>query len=204
MKQLEADVLLNLSQSTDTDSRIRDLRILHGFDELSSETTRSVRLLTKDGEPRVALGAFSILVGGGQPDDLAELCRYAAGGGDAMASAAQWHNFTALEKLRNPAARLALECIANTGITQLQLPAMDAIREIASPASVPGLIRHLDGPSPVMQYLAVITLSEIVHRPDEPGPLMPEFMKEPARFRDSWKRWWIDQGHTLFPETAKQ
>jgi hypothetical protein len=147
----------------------------------------SVRLQAKDGEPRVALGAFSILVKGGQPDDLAELCRYVAAGGDAIAYAAQSHNFTALEKLRDPATRPALECIARSGITQLQLPAMDAIRGIASPASVPELIRHLDDPSPVAQYLAVITLSEITRRPDEPGPLMPEFMKEPARFRDSWK-----------------
>jgi hypothetical protein len=40
MNQLETDVLLNVQQATDTDLRVRDLRMLHGFDELSGETTR--------------------------------------------------------------------------------------------------------------------------------------------------------------------
>jgi hypothetical protein len=203
MGQLEIDVLLNVQRAPDMDLRIRDLRMLHGFDELSSETSRSVRLLAEDGEPRVAMGAFSILVKSGQPDDLANLCRYVAGGGDAIEHAVQMHNFTALEKLRDPASRLALECIARSGITPLNAPAMAAIRAIASPSSVPELIRRLDDPNPVMQYLAVIALSEITHRPDELGPLMPEFMREPARFRDSWKLWWNDKGHVLYPEAAK-
>jgi len=203
LKQLEADLLLNIERAADSEMRVRDLRVLHGFDALSAEATRSVRAFAKDSEPRVALGAFSILAKAGRPEDLTSLCQYVVGGGSQVASASQEHSFGALETIRNERALPALECLARSAFRPLRLSAMEAIRGIGSRTSVPELVRALDDPDPLMQFLAVTALAEITHRSGEPAPLMPEFLKEPARFQNSWRRWWNETGHVLYKERGQ-
>jgi len=197
-RQLEADVLLNVREARTPNARVGNLRVLHGFDQLSPETIEAVREYTRDGDARVAVGAFSILAKAGRPDDMANLCEYVVGGGDAVAAAVQEHSFTAIAKLTDPSTRVALECLARTSVIPLKRSAMDAIRGMGDPSSVPELVRHLDDPEPVMQHLALMALSEIVRRPGETVPLLPTFLQDPARYVAPWKRWWSESGREQY------
>lgn len=70
---------------------------------------------------------------------------------------------------RDPVGRAALECLARTHVRAFSYGAMSAIRAIRSPAGVPELMRRLDDPDKNIQFLAYITLCEIVQRKDDPG-----------------------------------
>ncbi len=204
MQQLEADLMLKVREASTPNARIGNLRVLHGFDQFSTETLAAVREFTQDGDPRIAVGAFSVLAKVGQAGDLASLCEYVIGGGDAVAAAVYEHSFTALAHVTDPRSRVALECLARTSVTQIKSSAMDALRGMKDPSSVPELVRHLDDAEPLMQYLALMAISETVRRPDEAAPLLPTFLQDPARYVASWKRWWEESGRALYESPAKK
>lgn len=81
---------------------------------------------------------------------------------------------------------------------------MMALRGIGSPESVPELVKRLDDNNPEVQYLAVITLWEIVRRPDEVGPGIPMFNENKAHFIESWKRWWNETGKAQYAPAPKR
>jgi hypothetical protein len=81
-----------------------------------------------------------------------------------------------------------------------KLTAMVAIRAIKSPASVPELIRRLDDPDKNTQFLAYITLWEIVRRKDDPGEGAGGFAAKRDVLVASWKQWWNETGRLQYPE----
>jgi hypothetical protein len=192
--QLERDLASSLRLGTATPDEIAgDLRVLHGFRQLSGETLDLVRSYSKGPDPLLGAGAFSVLAKAGAPDDLSGFCSYLKAGNEKDSQLLDF-SFASIEDLRSLDARPSLECLARTSNAAIRLAAMDAIRAVASPASVPELVRHLDDNDPTMQYLAVISLSEIVKRPGEVGPAMPTFDQDPLSFRLSWKKWWNEIG----------
>jgi hypothetical protein len=195
--QLERDIVSSLRAGGMLPEQIAgDLRLLHGFDRLSTETLDLVHNFSKDPNPAVAAGAFSVLVKAGSPDDLSGFCSY-LNASDETAHLSEF-GFSSIQDVRSPSARASLECLARTPNPEIRLAAMEAIRVIASPASVPELVRHLDDTDPTMQYLAVISLSEIARRPGEVGPAMPTFDRDPLSFIISWKKWWNETGRLKY------
>jgi hypothetical protein len=179
--------------------------MLHGFSTLSGDAFDLLRLYTHSIDPEVAMGAYAALTKFADPRDLMSLCDYVnEAGGTTAASAVGYYNFASIVDISEPNARQALECLARAPKPGLNIYAMEAIRRIRAPESVPELIKHLDDSDSMMAYLAVITLSEIVHRPDEPGPGVPAFEQDKSRYILSWKRWWLEKGSGLYAKGAIQ
>jgi hypothetical protein len=194
--QLEKDLLVSLRENYRPEARVGNLRVLHGFATLQETTRAEVREYTKDIHPLVAVAAFAVLIKPGRPSDLDAFCKYlGAVDPGALDGLAVSFTFYSLTTLRNPDSRPGLECLARTPITPVSHHAMDGIRGMRNPASIPELIHHLDDADPFMQYQAVITLSEIAPRRELPGPGMGEFERDPKKYTESWKLWWHDAVH---------
>lgn len=205
LDQLQRDIVASTRGMEDRRALGGNLRVLHGFPSLSGDALALLRSYSRDIDPDVATGAFAALAKFGDPADLAALCNYVnAAAGAVAASARGFYNFASIANLRRRDALGALECLARSARPSPSLYAMEAIRGIGAPESVPEIIRHLDDADPTMQYLAVITLSEIMGRTDEIAPAMPTFEKDPQRFIQSWKRWWNEKGQALYPGAARQ
>jgi len=81
----------------------------------------------------------------------------------------------------------------------VRLHAIDAIRAIKSPASIPELIHHLDDSDPIVQHIAVMALWEIAQPPAEMQPAADEFDRNPQKYIQLWKRWWSDEQKKQVP-----
>jgi hypothetical protein len=206
LAQLELDLESTLRTEHDPNLLTMDLQMLHGFDRLSPVTVALVRALTNSPEPLVAVGAFAVLAKIGAPDDLSQFCDYLMAHEDRISVAVLGFNFTSIEHIRLRTYRPALECLANTAPISVRSSAMIGIRGMADQASIPELVRHLDDSDSYIQYLAVITLWEIVPQSGQPGPTMQRFDRDPTQFTISWKRWWNEYGraHYSGPEQIKK
>jgi hypothetical protein len=205
LEQLQRDIVASTKGAVDRRVLDGNLRVLHGFSSLSEEAQKLLRSYTENADPEVAMGAFAALVKLGSPSDLLALCQYvSASGGAAAASTQGYHNFSAIGTIRRQDDRGALECLARAPWHGLRLDALEALRRIGSPLSVPELMAHLDDADPTAQYLAVASLQEIVRRTDEICPSVAEFEQDKSRFIQSWKQWWFDKGRALYPESPKQ
>jgi hypothetical protein len=200
LKQLESDIACSLAVLSEPEAVSRELRALHGFDQWPQETLASVRAYTKDADRRLALAAFSILVEAGLPEDLSALCHYAQDPGlDSLA----WAFDVRLEEIRSPAARAALECLARTPARAIKYRALDALRAMKSPASVPALIGLLDDSDSYAEFLAYMTLCEIVRRKEDMGEGASGFATNRDAIVASWKQWWSEKGRALYPEAGR-
>jgi hypothetical protein len=199
MEQLQLDIAATTAGVLDRRTLDGNFRVLHGFPALSGETLTLLRSYSQSADTGVALGAFAALVKAGNPRDLLALCEYVKAAGEAVASTEGYYSFVSIGQIRRPEARTALECLARTPERGLSFEAMRGLRAIGSAESVPELMRHLDDSNSDMQYLAVITLQEIIRRTDEVGPSMPMFERDSSKFIQSWKRWWNDTGHRRYP-----
>lgn len=199
LEQLQRDVVASTKALVDPRLLLGNFRVLHGFRALTPDALNLLRAYSAGVDAELAMGAYEALAKFGDPADLFALCQFvSAPGGEPAASATVHYNFVSVGQIRNPAARAALECLARA--PRLALYAIDAIRGIASKESVPELVKHLDDSDINTQYMAVITLWEIVRRPGEVGPSVPMFEQDPMRFIQSWKRWWAETGQALYPE----
>jgi hypothetical protein len=194
---LETDILLNLRAIAEPRALSEELLVLQGFDHLAPATVAAVRPYVKDPDGRVATAAFSVLARNGAPDDLAALCQYAQD--PALDSLAANYGFN-LGAIRDPTARPALECLARTPVRALKYGAIQAIRAIKSPASVPELIRRLDDPDSHIQFSAYMALCEIVHRKGDPGEGAGGFARDRDVIVAAWKQWWNETGRAQYPD----
>lgn len=197
LAQLETDVLMNVRAIQEPVALSEQLQVLQGFDQLAPATLAAVRPYVRDVDRRVALAAFSVLARAGAPEDLAALCQFAQD--PVLDSLAADYGFS-LGEIRAPGARLALECLARTPVRAIKYGAMDAIRAIKSPASVPELMRRLDDADSYTQFLAYITLTEIVHRKGDPGEGAGGFARDRDAIVASWKQWWNETGRIRYPD----
>jgi len=79
--------------------------------------------------------------------------------------------------------------------TSLRYGAIQAIRQIASPSSIPYLIERLDDDQQFIRFSAVMALAQIVGRQEELdyqeyGPGFELYKTDESRFINNWKNWW--------------
>lgn len=203
LAQLELDVVQSLRGSPNRDLILNNLTVLHGFDHLSEETLRLVSSYANSADPFAALAAFSVLIRTQRPDELTRFCDYLNKHGNSAGPALFLSNFASLAEIRDASLLPELERLARTPVFSVRTSAMDAIRAIKSPSSVPALVGLLDDSDSNIQSSALIALWEIVQRPDEVGPSVAMFEKERSRFVQSWKQWWSGTGHNLYPERRR-
>lgn len=176
--------------------RINALRLLQGIDELSETTLAQVTPLSVSADPEVALSAVAVLLKTRSTDSVDRLENYlAAYIGEAPVALLSIG--TELGQVRDPKALPGLEALASSKYLPIKFGAMDAIRGIKDPQSVPVLIRRLDDSNSNIQYIAVITLAEILGKEGDYAPAMYLFDRNPGFYVNLWKTWGDQQGYSI-------
>jgi hypothetical protein len=98
-----------------------------------------------------------------------------------------------LASLTSTAEIPTLERIAQSNQPFLCASAMQGIRRLKDPGSVPFLVSQLDSADRSVRYLAVITLAEISGKSGEFGPGKLMFDKDEKSHIELWKNWWNER-----------
>lgn len=198
LQQLERDLVLNVDREKSTTSQLSNLRILHSLDTVSDGTINSLRRLFASPDSNVTLEAFAVAMKAGQASDVTAFERYLESNTQLTEQMLQQHDFSSIERLTDRGALEALEGLARMPFTALRYSAMAGIRHLRDPASVPELVKYLDGADPMMEYLALITLAEITGRLGEDAPSMQTFDGNREKYIASWRQWWVDAGKAQY------
>ena len=70
---------------------------------------------------------------------------------------------------------------------------MNGVRKLHDPGTVPFLVRKLESNDRMIQYLAVITLSEVTGLNGDFGPGMGPYLRNPDKYTKIWKDWYRTQ-----------
>jgi len=184
--------------------RLRALQLLQGFDVLDSETLSEVELFCNSDDEEIAFGALGVLLKSRTPESVERLRNTL----DAYHSGEQPMALVSigreLAQVNNYEALPNIETLSASKYTAIQLGAMDSIRLMKNVHSIPTLIKRLDDANGTVQYVAVITLAEILGKFDgDYAPTMNLFDDKPLYYRELWKRWWTDDGRKLYaPPTS--
>ncbi len=110
-----------------------------------------------------------------------------------------------LREISSPNAVRALEALSRSKFRPVQSGAMDGIRRIRDPKSVPFLMAKLGDPDSDVQYVALITAAEILGKYEgDFAPSMYLFDKKPQYYLGLWKQWWVEEGSKLYsPDSAQ-
>lgn len=105
------------------------------------------------------------------------------------------------EQLKDPHLLTTLEGMVDwQEYPDLRVCAMQGIRNLHAPETVPFLIRHLDDSQLQVAYDAVITMAEITKLPGDYGPGIPVYSKDPERYKKLWHDWWNQGGAAKYPD----
>jgi hypothetical protein len=192
-------VLAGVSQNSVALDQLRALRILLGFSHISEDTLNSVAPLMQSTNPDVALTAIGILLRTKSVDSVEKLERYLASYSSDAEPSALFVIGPELGEVSDAKALPALDVLSKSKIRAVRYGAMDGIRRIRSPKSVPSLISKLDDPDANVQYVALISLVEISSKYDgDFAPSMYLFDKKPQYYIGLWKQWWIAEGSKIY------
>jgi hypothetical protein len=95
-----------------------------------------------------------------------------------------------------------LDELSKLNFVPVEIGAMQGIRKLRSTKSIPTLVGHLTDQNAFVQYLAVITLNEVLVRGDAYGPSMPEFNREPQIYISRWNQWWEKEGKMRYATSS--
>jgi HEAT repeats len=193
--------LTKIVNDSDREDKLRALRLLEGFDAVSQQTETLMWRIADSGDLETALTAWAVLLKTKRPNVVAGLSGYldahprAPEAGLALIGIEE-----VLSNIRDERALASLEKLSSSKDFQIRDGALHALRGIKDPRSVPTLIRSLDDERQDLQYVALITLSEIVGKYEgDYAPSMFLFDKKPQYYISLWKQWWADEGSRLYP-----
>jgi hypothetical protein len=187
--------LTEVARTGNHDDRISAMRLLDGFSQFSPDTLKVVESLSDSNDFETAFSALAVLVQAKQPDSVQKLATYLRTHKTETPPAAVISIGKGLAKVTEPKDLVALEDLTSSSIFSIQFGAMAGIRNIRSPQSARTLVQLLDDPNNNIQFLAVITLSEIFQMGDDYGPTMYSFDQNPSRYTTLWKNWAKSQGY---------
>jgi hypothetical protein len=177
-----------LSGSTRED-QINAMRLLQGFDVLEERSLSSVAALTTSADPETALTALAVLLKGRVPGSVERLKTYLDGYQGAATPIALLSIGSDLGQVNNTSALRAVEALASSRYLSIRFGAMNALRRLRDPLSIPVLIERLSDSDDNIRYLAVITLAEISGKTGDYAPSMYLFDKNPSFYVNLWKEW---------------
>lgn len=99
------------------------------------------------------------------------------------------------DKTRNPERVKKLLELANHKEREIRFAAIDALRRLQDPESIPTLVKLMDDPNWHIQYQGMMTLCEM-NSPGGKGSGCPStilFRKAPEQYKTQWKEWWRKQ-----------
>ncbi len=194
MSKLES-ALTKAADDSSGGERLRALQLLQGFDSLSASTVLDMKAKIQISDPELALTAIAVLLRTKTPESVTELRRYLNQYSGSQESIALLSLGTELGQIVDARSLPDLVLLSGSVYLPIRLGAMDAIRRLRNPKSVPILISRLDDQNGTVQYLAVITLAEVTGKLDgDYAPSMFLFDKKPQFYTALWKQWWEEEG----------
>ncbi len=105
----------------------------------------------------------------------------------------------AIWNIRDEAALPALHKLARSNKLSVRQAAMQALRNIESPRSVPILVSRLEDTDQDVRYLAVSALERTITH--NVGPTKDYFRENEQKYLTQWKNWWSTEGKKEYPVT---
>ena len=192
LDQLEKDLDSAISENNPSLPNVFEL--LKTFGSVSPVTEEKLDSLTHNSNPLYAAGAFAVLLTTKKPQYYANLGQFLRLHGSEIPPEQLMTIYGRIQDPGSAADARVFDELSNLPLPVIKLGAMFSIRKLKSPYSVPTLISHLSDSDPTIEYLAVITLNEIVGNGSNFGPSMPQFDKNPQNFISLWQRWWETTG----------
>ena len=184
---------------------IRALQLLQGLDSFEQATLSAVAALCDSEVPEVAIPALGVLLKTKTPESVEQLKRYLDKYKGNVQPLALISVGSELGRIDSVKALPLVEGLATSRFVAVRYGAMDAIRRIKSPKSVPFLVARLDDTDATIQYVALITLAEVLGKYDDNfAPSMYLFDKKPLYYVGLWKRWWAEEGSKIYSPPASQ
>lgn len=198
--------LAQIAEQPDRQDKLRALQLLQGFDAISQHTLDLMRSIAESEDFEVALTARAVLLKtkSKSPDVVAGLSSYLDAHPHAPEPAFALIGIEGgLSGIRDERALASLEQLASSRYFQIRLGALHALRGMKDPRSVPTLVQRLNDERPELQYVALITLSEILGKYEgDYAPSMYLFDKRPQFYINLWKKWWAEEGSKLYPHES--
>ena len=196
-------VLTSVAQSGVSLDQLQALQLLLGFDHISDETLSVVRPLSQSGNADIALTALGVLLRTKSVDSVQKLQQYLESYTANAEPSALFVIGPELREVSNPKALPALETLSASRFRSVRSGAMDGIRRMKDPKSVPFLIAKLGDADSDVQYVALITVAEILGKyEDDFAPSMYLFERRPQYYIGLWKQWWAEEGSRLYPSDS--
>lgn len=191
-------VLTSVAQSRVSLDQLQALRLLLGFDHISDETLSVVTPLSQSSNADIALTALGVLLRTKSVDSVQRLRQYLESYTANAEPSALFVIGPELREISNPDALPAMRALSGSKFRAVRSGAMEGIRRIKDPKSVPFLMTKLDDPDSDVQYVALITAAEILGKyEDDFAPSMYLFERRPQYYIGLWKKWWADEGSRL-------
>lgn len=198
-------VLTSVAQSTVSLDQLQALRLLLGFDHIADETLSVVRPLSQSGNADIALTALGVLLRTKSVDSVQKLQQYLESYTANAEPSALFVIGPELREISNPNALPVLEALSGSKFRSVRSGAMDSIRRIRDPKTVPFLMAKLGDPDSDVQYVALITAAEILGKYEgDFAPSMYLFDKNPQYYIGLWKQWWVEEGSKLYSLDSSQ
>lgn len=198
MAKLESALTLTL-QHSNRDDILNALRLLQGFDTLSQDSLDAIGTLTASQDPELALGALAVLLKDGTPAAAEKLKRWLESYKGNAQPISLVSIATELADVRDVRAIPAMEVLTSSRYSAVRRGALQSLRKMRNVRSAPAIAQRLDDSDQAIQYLAVITLAEVLGKYDgDYGPSKYLFDKRPQYYITLWKRWWADEGSRLY------
>jgi hypothetical protein len=178
---------------------LRALQLLEGFDSFDDSSLFNVRAACNSQEPEIALTALGVLLKAQAPDGVDRLKGYLDAYKGEVATLALTAIGRELAQVTAPNDLSLVEELSGSRFFSIQLGAMEAIRKMRNPHSLPTLIKRLDEPNSAVEYISVISLAEILSKFDgDYAPSMKLFDERPQYYTNLWKQWWADEGSEIY------
>lgn len=192
-------VLATVVRTAPPTDQLRGLQLLLGFDHIDPITLSTVMPLTQSDKPEVALTAIGVLLRTKSLDSLKILERYLASHVGGAEPLAVYVIGPELRQIADENALPELESLTDSRFRSIRDGALDAIRKIRSPKSVPFLMAKLNDSDSNVQYVALISTAEIVGKDhDDFAPSMFLFDQKPQYYVGLWKQWWATEGRKQY------
>jgi hypothetical protein len=191
--------LIATLQSSEQADVIRALQLIQGMDHIGDEALSAANSLAGSGNPEIAIPALGILLKTKSPESANHLSHYLASYKETAPPLSLISLGSELRQFDNVNSLTAMENLAGSQYVAIRYGAMDAIRRIKSPKSVPFLIKQLDDADGNVQYVALISLAEILSKYEgDFAPGMGPFEQDPGRYLSVWKKWWQSEGRAEY------
>lgn len=193
-------VMTLMVKNSDAADQLSALRVLLGFDHVTSETVLAVMPLTESHNSQIALTAIGVQLRTKSLSSLNKLQKYLETYPSNTEPLALSVIDSELRGIDDPGALNVLESLSVSSSRSVRYGAMDGIRKIRDPKSISFLITKLDDPDSNAEYTALITIAEITGKDEgDFAPSMYLFDRNPQYYLALWRKWWVDEGRQLYP-----